>query len=70
MREIEFDTSLGIVVAKNVMIDTDGTNLEEGIEIFSEEEFFESFTVIGYDVNDLSDDDIEEFIKNKFEEEV
>ena len=66
---IRFNTNHGEVSVRNVMIDTDGTNLEEGIEVVSADDMFKPFTVIGFDVNDLSEDDVNEFIQNNFEED-
>lgn len=66
---IQFHTNVGMVSVRNVMIDTDGTNLEEGIELVSMENNFKTFTLVGFDVNDLSEDDIDEFIINNSEED-
>lgn len=67
---IKFDTNVGEVSVRNVMIDTDGTNLEEGIELVSMDDAFPTFTLVGFDVNDLSTDDVDEFIENNSEEDV
>ena len=45
----------GKLVVRNAMFDTDGTSLEEGIEIKSLEGNFELIEIYGYyDVDDLS----------------
>ena len=56
------ETSFGEVELRNVMIDTDGTNLVEGIEIEGDE--IDTIEVYGYyDIDELSVEEIEELIE-------
>ena len=57
------ETSFGEVELRNVMIDTDGTNLVEGIEIEGDE--IDTIEVYGYyDIDELSVEEIEELIED------
>jgi len=55
----------GIVTVRNVMLDLDGTNLEEGIEIKGDE--INLIEIIGYyDVDELKIEEIEILIEDNF----
>lgn len=57
------ETSYGEVELRNVMIDIDGTNLTEGIEIEGDE--IGIIDVYGYyDIDELSVEEIEELIED------
>jgi len=55
---IRFDTEEGVFYAKNVMIEVDNSNLEEGIDIFNEDMKYLT-NVVGFAVDD---ENIEEII--------
>jgi len=48
---IRFELEIGVYYAKNVMIDIDGSNLEEGIDILDEDMKYIT-NVVGASVND------------------
>jgi len=54
----------GDITIRYCMIDLDGRNLEEGFEIISDEGEFEPIEIIGFDIDELTADDIEELIQN------
>ena len=56
------NTKFGDVTVRNIVIDTDGTNLEEGIEIIVEN-VPEPIEIFGYrSVEDMTNDDVEEIL--------
>jgi len=58
-----FETSHGLVTVKNAMLDLDGTNLEEGIEIIGEH--VELIELVGYrSVEDMTIEEVETLIEN------
>ena len=62
MAQETFDTTFGIVTVRNIMIDIDGTNLEEGIEI-NNPEFFKPLEILGYiNIDELEEDRLEDLI--------
>lgn len=42
--EYKFDTKYGEVTLRNAMIDIDGTNLEEGVEVYLDGEYVNDMT--------------------------
>jgi hypothetical protein len=42
--EYKFDTKYGEVTLRNAMIDVDGTNLEEGLELYLDGEYVNDMT--------------------------
>lgn len=55
----------GDVEIKNVMVDVDGTNLVDGVEITFEDETFDTVTILGHiDLDELEADDVETLIEN------
>lgn len=59
--EKTFDTAYGEVTVRNAMLDPDGTNLEEGIEIKGEE--IGLIEIYGYrDIDEMSAEEVEEII--------
>jgi hypothetical protein len=60
--EKTFNTSHGEVTVRNAMLDVDGTTLEDGIEIKGDD--IDLIEVYGYyDVEELTDDDVEKLIE-------
>ena len=56
------NTKFGEVTVRNIVIDVDGTNLEEGINIsvIGSEEYVE---LLGYqDIEDMTNEDVEEIL--------
>jgi len=56
------NTKFGEVTVRNIVIDVDGTNLEEGINIsvIGSEEYIE---LLGYqDIEDMTNEDVEEIL--------
>lgn len=57
-----FETKYGEVTVRTAMFDTDGTNLEEGIEIKGDD--IDLIEVYGYhDVEDMSTEEVEKLIE-------
>ena len=54
-KKVELD--LGDIEITNVMIDVDGTNLEDGVDVYYEDKF--AFNVVGINANRLSENDEE-----------
>lgn len=50
----------GQVIVRNAMLDIDGTNLSEGIEIKGDFDLIEVFEF--YDINEITNDQVEELI--------
>lgn len=57
-----FETSCGLVSVRDAMLDQDGTNLEEGVEVRLDGELLAG--TVGISVSELNQDNIEVFIKN------
>lgn len=58
-----FQTNRGIITLRNVMVEIDDTNLEEGVEL-SIDGTLESVTPIGYiNLAEMSDEECEEFVE-------
>lgn len=59
-----FDTKYGEVTVRNAMFDTDGTNLDEGIELKGDE--IGLMEVYGYrDIEDMTEEEVEIIIFKK-----
>lgn len=55
----------GDVEIKNVMIDVDGTNLVDGVQITFEDDEFDTIEIVGHiDLNELEADDVEKLIED------
>lgn len=55
----------GDVEIKNVMIDVDGTNLVDGVQITFEEDEFDTIEIVGHiDLDEIEADDVEKLIEN------
>lgn len=58
----------GDVSIRNIMIDIDGTNLEEGVEISFEDDDLETIEILGYiNLDELEADDVEKLIEDNFQ---
>lgn len=57
-----FETAYGYIAVINVMVDLDNVNLLEGIRIISLDDAFKSFELIGFDVEDLSVEELNNLI--------
>lgn len=57
-----FKTTWGLVKVRDAMIDTDGTNLEEGVEVHLDGELLAG--TVGITVSELKKNNIECFISN------
>jgi len=59
------DTVFGEVKLRGAMIDTDGTNLESGVEIKLDDELIGEVIGISYSsVEDMTVEEVEEFVEN------
>lgn len=55
----------GDVEIKNVMIDVDGTNLVDGVQITFEEDEFDTIEIVGHiDLDEIEADDVEKLIED------
>lgn len=55
----------GDIEIKNVMVDVDGRNLEEGIDIIFTETKEPTITIIGYiDLSNITSDEVEKLIED------
>jgi len=60
------NTSFGDVEVRNVMIDLDGTNLEEGLEI-TVDNVEKPIEVYGYyDVEEMTTDELEDLLEDNY----
>ncbi len=61
-----FDTNFGEVEVRNIMIDLDGTNLEEGIEI-TVPNVKQPIEIYGYrSVEDMTVNEVEELLEDNY----
>lgn len=66
MTQIFENTKFGDVTVRNVMIDTDGTNLEEGLE-FTVPNVSRPIEVYGYhDLEELTVTDVEDLLEDNY----
>jgi len=64
MAEKTYHTDYGDVIVRNAMFDTDGTNLEEGVEVKNPDNNV-LVEIYGYkDVEEFTIDELEEIIEN------
>jgi hypothetical protein len=50
--EYKFDTKYGEVTLRNAMIDIDGTNLEEGVELYLDGEYVNDMAGFGITIDE------------------
>ena len=63
MASTKIETSTGTLEVRNIMIEIDNTNIEEGLEISRDGEFV--IEVLGYhDVDELTEDIVEDLIND------
>ena len=55
---VTFETKYGTVEIKSVMVDLDGTNLEDGVDVYLNDEYVGD--VVGYSENDFKNEDEDE----------
>ena len=59
----KIDCNYGEIEVRNIMIEIDDTNLEEGLEFSGDD--IDTFEVFGYkDVDELTADEVDDFIEN------
>ena len=62
--EKTFETKFGTALIRYAMIDIDGTNLEEGVEIYLDDEYKGNRLGGNLDVESMSVKEVEELIEN------
>lgn len=65
MAEKIYETDFGTVIVRNAMLDIDGTNLDDGVEIKNELNGVLIELQGHRDVEDFSADELEELIENE-----
>ncbi len=63
MAELTVETKFGTVTLRDAMIDTDGTNLADGVEVKVNDELIDELIGVHFD-DEMTPEEVEEFIED------